>query len=90
MSAVIANLSLAVGIILSGVALLLMAIGLLAYFRMRHTRMLWVSIAFFLFALQGALFAWDAYQTRGDPSFPTLPMVSMGIVMALYLAVLKR
>lgn len=90
MSAVLANLSIAVALLLVGVALLLAVIGLVAYARLRHGRMLWVSVAFFLLALQGVVDAIVAYQGRSDPSFPGSTLLALGVALALYLAVLKR
>lgn len=90
MSAVLANLAVGTGILLGGVALLLMLVGLMAYGRLKHPRLLWVSLAFLLMAVQGAWAAWTAYEARGDPVFPTQAALGLAVVVALYLAVLKR
>lgn len=86
----IANVAVAIGVTLAGVSVLLMVLGLLAYQRLRHGRMLWLSIAFALFAVMGILHTIDAWHSRSDPSLPALPMLALVIVFALYLAVLKR
>lgn len=89
-TATLANLSVAVGLLLAGLAFLLMVVGIVAYVRLRHGRMLWISIAFGLLAGQGAWYAWDAFHHRADASFPSVPVVSLAVVFALYLAVLRR
>lgn len=89
-TATLANLSVATGLLLAGLAFVLMVVGLVSYFRLRHVRMLWISIAFALLAAQGAWFAREAYVHRLDAGFPSLTLVSLGVVFALYLAVLKR
>ncbi len=94
MGAALANLAVGAAILLTGVSAALLVIGLVAYGRTRHLRMLWVSLAFALFVAQGALLGWDAFQRRdeiaGGSAFPGLVFVNLGIVIALYLAVLKR
>lgn len=86
----IANVAVAVGVMLAGVSILLMVLGLLAYQRLRHGRMLWLAIAFGLFAVMGIIHTIDAWRSRGDPSLPAEPVLALVIVFALYLAVLKR
>ncbi len=90
MSAEIANLSIAAAILLAGVAAALMVVGLVASIRLKHGRMIGVTVAFALLALQGVLAALDAYATRAEPVFPTSTLLSLGVVIALYVAVLNR
>lgn len=95
MSALAANLAVASAVVLSGLSLLLLAVGLVSYARLRHGRLMWVCIAFLVMAGQGLYLTLLAYQDRaaiaaGDASITTLTFVNLGIVIALYLAVLKR
>jgi hypothetical protein len=90
MSAWLANVAVALGILLAGIAMVLLLIGLIAYGRLRSGKLLWVSIAFAGFVAQGVLFTLDAYARRAQPEVPALPLVSLAIVLALYFAVLKR
>jgi drug/metabolite transporter (DMT)-like permease len=90
MSAFLANLSVGIGVTLAGVSILLMVLGLLAYQRLKHGRMLWLAVAFGLFAALGIINAVQAYQTRSNPALPAGPILGLAIVFALYLAVLKR
>lgn len=90
MSAALANLSLAVALLLSGISILLFGVAMLAYNRLRHGRMLWVGVAFLILALQGIWHGLEAYANRADPEFPVLSMASLAVVLALYFAVLKR
>lgn len=86
----LANLAVALGASLTGVSVLLMVLGLLAYQRVGQSRMLWISGAFALFAALGVVHTWDAWQNRGDPSLPPEPLLALAIVAALYVAVLKK
>lgn len=95
MSDVTANAAVAAAIILSGISLLLLAIGVISYTRLRHGRLLWICIAFFVMAVQGAVLTYLSYSDRGaiasgDLALPGLTAVNLGIVLALYFAVLKR
>jgi hypothetical protein len=95
MSALLANVAIAAAIVLSGLSVLLLVVGLVSYFRLRHTRLLWVGIAFLLMAGQGIVLTVLAFKDRGaiaagETSFTSLAFVNLGIVLALYLAVLKR
>jgi hypothetical protein len=96
MSAWVPNAAVAVAVLLSGVALLLAAVGLASYRRVRHGRLLWVALAFVGFVAQGLVLARDAYVRRGELAAtgmvePLLvPTLSLAIVLALYIAVLKR
>lgn len=91
----VANLAVGAAVLLSGVATLLFVVGLVSWLRLRHGRLLWVSLAFLFLAVQGVVLATLAYQGRsdiaaGDSSLTSLSVVGLGIVLALYLAVLKR
>lgn len=91
----IANLAVGSAVLLCGLAALLFVVGLVSYLRIRHGRLLWVSLAFLFLAIQGFLLARLAYADRaavaaGNSSFTGLAFVGLGIVLALYLAVLKR
>lgn len=95
MSALTANVAVAAAIVLFGVSMLLLAIGVLTYTRMRSGRLFWVCVAFLVMAGQGLYLSILAYQNRaaiatGDWSLTGLTAVNLGIVFALYLAVLKR
>ncbi len=94
MGELLANAAVASGILLAGLSILLMVVGLISYSRVRHARLLGVAIAFGLFAAQGIYFAWDSYQRRAEIAdgwgpLPTLSLMNLGIVLVLYLAVLK-
>lgn len=91
----VANLAVGAAVLLGGIATVLFVVGLLAYFRLRNGKLLWVSIAFLFLAAQGIVLAWLAYGDRGaiaggESSFTSLALVGLGIVLALYFAVLKR
>jgi hypothetical protein len=91
----IANLAVGAAVLLGGVATLLFVVGLMSYMRLRHGRLLWVGFAFLLLALQGFYLAMLAYDDRaeiagGDPGLVGLSVLGLGIVLALYLAVMKR
>ncbi len=95
MGALQANAAVAVGVLLTGLSLLLLVVGLTSYLRVRNTKLLWVSAAFLGFAGQGLYFVQDAYARRGElalslDAMPALAAVNLAIVVALYLAVLKR
>lgn len=95
MSALLANLAVAVALLLLGLSLLLAAVGLMTWRRVGHGKLGWVTLAFALFAAQGAYLTRDAYQRRGDLAqgwdvLPYFASVNLLIVLALYLAVLKR
>jgi hypothetical protein len=91
-----ANLAVASGILLAGIAFLLFVTGLVAWRRVGHARLLWVALAFLGLCAQGALLAWSAYQKRADiatqpPGQALLsPLLGLAIVLCLYFAVLKR
>lgn len=95
MSALAANLAVASAILLTGLSMLLMAVGLVSYLRLRHSRLLWVTLGFLGMAAQGLYLSVLAYQDRaaiaaGDQAITTLAIVNLVIVFALYLAVVKR
>jgi len=95
MGALQANVAVAVGVALTGLSLLLLVIGLASYQRVRNARLLWVSAAFVGFAAKGLYFTADAYRRRGElaaglDAMTALAAVDLAIVVALYLAVLKR
>lgn len=91
----IANLAVGAAVLFGGVAALLFVVGLVSWMRLRHQRLVWVGLAFLLLAVQGVLLATLAYKDRsaieaGDPSFTSLSLIGLGIVLALYFAVMKR
>ncbi len=96
MSSEWANIAVAAAVLLCGLSLMLCVLGLTAYGRMRNAKLLFVSLAFLGFALQGAYLAWLAYQKRADVAagsageFPILTVANLAIVTVLYMAVLKR
>ena len=95
MGALAANLAVGAAVLLAGISTILFVIGLVSYTRIRHGRLLWVSLAFAGFAGQGIYLAVDAYQRRGELAqawdvLPALTLVNLGIVVALYLAVLRE
>ncbi len=96
MSSAWANVAVAAGVLLAGLSLLLCILGLAAYRRVQNGKLVWVSLAFAAFAAQGAYLAWLAYERRADVAagaageFPVLAVSSLGIVVLLYLAALKR
>jgi hypothetical protein len=96
MSAWMADLAVGGAILLAGVSLLLFVVGLISYARVRHGRLLWVAFAFLGLFAEGVILAWLSYASRtdlaNDGSFqlPGLTLLNLGVVLALYLAVLKR
>lgn len=91
----LANVAVGAAVLLGGIATILFVVGLLAYSRLKNGKLLWVSIAFLFLAIQGIVLAWLSYQDRGaiaggNSSFTSLALVGLGIVLALYFAVLKR
>ncbi|MFA5943402.1 MAG: hypothetical protein WC876_02930 [Candidatus Thermoplasmatota archaeon] len=91
----IANLAVGAAVLLGGVATLLFVVGLVSYVRLRHGRLLWVGFAFLLLAIQGIFLTKLAYDDRaaiegGDFGLAGLSVLGLGIVLALYLAVMKR
>ncbi len=90
-----ANLAVAAGVLLVGLSTVLLVIGLISYGRMKHVRFLWISVAFFGLAAQGCYVTYLLYQGRadvvaGESALPVLTVVNLGVVLALYLGVLKR
>lgn len=91
----IANLAVGAAVLLCGVSTLLFVVGLLSYMRLRHGRLLWVGFAFLLLAIQGVFLAKLAFEDRteiagGDSGLTSLSVLGLGVVLALYLAVMKR
>ena len=91
----IANLAVGAAVLLCGVSTLLFVVGLLSYMRLRHGRLLWVGFAFLLLAVQGVFLAKLAFEDRtgiagGDSGLTSLSVLGLGVVLALYLAVMKR
>lgn len=91
----IANLAVGAAVLLCGVSTLLFVVGLVSYTRLRHGRLLWVGFAFLLLAIQGVYLAKLAYDDRaeiagGDSGLAGLAVLGLGVVLALYLAVMKR
>ncbi|MEA3136474.1 MAG: hypothetical protein QOJ26_1278 [Thermoplasmata archaeon] len=91
----IANLAVGAAVLLCGVSTLLFVVGLVSYLRLRHGRLLWVGFAFLLLAVQGIYLAKLAYDDRaaiagGDMGLTGLAVIGLGVVLALYLAVMKR
>jgi hypothetical protein len=92
---VAANVAVGASILLTGVSFLLMCIGAISWARVRHARLLWVCVAFALFALQGILLAVATYERRaevadGEMLLPGVAVLGLATVACLYLAVLKR
>lgn len=96
MGVLAANAAVAAGILLAGISFLLFVVGLVAWRRVRHGRLLWVALAFLALCAQGVLLALDAYRRRADiaagsPGQALLfPLLGLAVVLCLYLAVLKR
>lgn len=96
MGAVWANVAVGAAVLLAGVSLLLAVVGVVSYLRIGHKRLLWVAAAFVGFLVQGVLLASVLYRDRGAVAagqadvLPWLAVLNLGIVAALYLAVLKR
>jgi len=96
MSTLLANLAVAVGVLLVGISMLLLVVGLVSYARLRDRRLLWVSVAFAGFLAQGMWLSIDLYHRRGAiatdgwDTLPALAAVDLGIVLSLYVAVLKQ
>ncbi len=95
MSALHANLAVLVAVLLCGLSLLLAGIGVLTWRRVGSPKLAWVAAAFAVFALEGGFLVRDFYQRRLELSqqWDALPWLALGnlvIVLALYMAVLKR
>lgn len=94
MGALGANLAVAAAVLLAGLSLLLAFVAGSALRRIGHGRFLWLTVAFLAFAAKGGWLVWALYEARGDVAagwngLATLAVVDLGIVLALYLAVLK-
>ncbi len=96
MSALAANAAVLVGVLLAGFSALLTIVGILTWRRVGHPRLAWVSLAFLVFTIEGVALTRDAYLRRGtiaEAGWDALPMLALGnlvVVLALYMAVLKR
>lgn len=95
MSAILANVAVGAAVLLTGVSLLLTTLGALSWRRLRHGRLLWITLAFAMFTAKGAYLTERAYQTRGELGggleavLPTVVLADLAIVLALYLAAWK-
>ncbi len=90
MGALEANIAVGAAVLLAGLSLLLATVGLLAYRRVGHIRLLWISLAFVGFLAQGVLLTIEAVENRADQGWPTMTLLNLAIVGALYVAVLRR
>ncbi len=90
MGAVEANVAVGAAVLLAGLSLLLAVVGLIAYRRVRHGRLLWIAVAFAGFFAQGVLLTIQAFEERGETGWPTMTLLNLAIVGALYVAVLRR
>lgn len=95
MSALQANLAILVAVLLAGISALLCIVGVMTWRRIGAGKLAWVAVAFGLFAAQGVYLARDAYMRRaalaeGWDALPYLSLTNLAIVLALYVAVLKR
>lgn len=96
MSAILANVAVGAAVLLTGVSLLLALLGALSWRRVRHARLLWITLAFAMFAAKGAFLAERAYDARGELDaaglsglLPVVVLADLAIVLALYLAAWK-
>ena len=90
-----ANLAVAAAVVLTGISVLLLAVGAVSYARLRHGRLLGICVAFLVMAVQGVVLAVLSYRQRGaiadgELALPGLSAMNLAIVLALYVAVLKR
>ena len=93
MSAFVANLAVAAGILLCGVAAILALVGVVSYRRLGAPRLLWIAIALVLLAVQGAFLAAEAFRLRGEAAsgpFPFPILLGLAAALALYTSVVKR
>lgn len=96
MSVLGANAAVLVGVLLAGFSALLAVVGCLTWRRVGHSRLGWVTLAFGVFFVEGIALTRDAYLRRGDIAsngWDALPLLALGnlvVVLALYMAVLKR
>ncbi len=91
----LANAAILVAILLCGLSGLLAVVGYISWRRVGHNKLAWVAFAFTLFSLQGAYLIRDFYLRRGEiaggwDALPSVALVNLLIVIALYMAVLKR
>lgn len=96
MSAHLANLAVGAAVLLTGVSLLLTLLGAISWRRVRHARLLWITLAFAAFSAKGAYLAQHAYDARGelaaaglDGFLPVVVLADLAIVIMLYLAAWK-
>lgn len=90
-----ANATVAVGVVLVGVALLLAITGFLAWRRVGHARLAWVTLAFLALMATAIVLSLQAYARRGEEygltdALPLLLVCNLVTTVSLYLGVLKR
>ncbi len=91
-----ADAAVAASVLLAGISLSLGILGAIAWRRLRAPRLGFVACAFFAFALEGVVLAWNAYDQRTAIADGTvanalvIPGLGLLIVALLYAAVLKR
>lgn len=95
MAAFLAQFAITCAILLAGISLILLVVASFSYARLKGARLLAIAVAFALSLVQGILLIRLAYTERGAiadgaASIPLLAAVSLAMVMAIYLAVLKR
>jgi len=96
MSDTTANLTMAGAVLLTGLSALLLLVGATSYARMRAPRLLWVSLAFAGFLVQGVYLTMLAYRDRGAVAtgsagaLPVIITLDVVILALLYLAAVKR
>ncbi len=95
MSALAANVAVALAITLAAVGLLLAGIGFVSWRRSGQGRLAWIALGMAGLGLQGLWYIRFAVSqrgaiARGDEAFPPLLLLDLVVVGAVYMAVLKR
>lgn len=69
---------------------ILFAVSLLAYFRVRHPRLLFISLAFGVFAFKGGLLAWGVFSADGLHAPIELLVFDVLVILLIYFSAAKR
>ena len=73
-------------------ALGLMIVSLLSYRKYKNTKLLFVTLVFFIFLVKGVLLSFSLFdmQLLGIPSNPYIGLFDLVILVLLFIATLKR
>ena len=72
-------------IVMAGLSLLLFTVSLVSYLRMKDSKFLFVTLAFFLFFLKGIVISLNYFEQQAQ-----LVIADLFIIIFLYLTLVKR